>query len=76
MDVFLHPQQWRGFNDQSGADRAMAHVVHAAKRRKCMPASARSSRKSSYEQPATAANKHLATGEAAQAWENEGGSLF
>jgi hypothetical protein len=103
-----------GFNDQSGADRAMAHVVHAAKRQNCncleitqirrrsrlglsytslvaharhiqrsrrfqdaadMPASARSRRKSSYKHPATLANKHVATGEAAQAWENEGGSL-
>jgi hypothetical protein len=104
-----------GVNDQSGADRAMAHVMHAVKRQKCncleitqikrrshlglsytslvaharhikrsrrfehaynVPASGRSgAREWSYNQPATVASKSPLTGEDAQAWENEGGSL-
>lgn len=95
-----------GFNDRSGADRAMAHVMHAAKRENCncleitqirrrshlglsytsLVAHARHIQRSrrfqggeperSYDQPAAAVpNKSLFTGAAAQAWENEGGSL-
>ncbi len=104
-----------GFNDQSGADRAMAHLVHAVKRENCncleitqikrrsllglsyttlvaharhiqrsrsfhsasnVPANGRRGARDPYEAPATTVpNKPLFTGEAAQAWENEGGSL-